>query len=110
MPQVIQGYEVRTLPKNTQQESYPVFVQVPAGTTRTVVFPAEFNAVAISIQIENQDGANAASYQVNNNSMNAINLPASSFRSINDQNIVSVTVTSGAAGVCDISAQVVRFS
>ena len=110
MPQVIQGYEVRTLPKNTNQESYPVFVQVAAGTTRTVVFPIEFNAVAISVQIENQDGANAASYQVNNNSMNAINLPASNFRSINDQNVVSVTVTAGAAGVCDISAQVVRFS
>ena len=61
MPQVIQGYEVRTLPKNTNQESYPVFIQVPAGTT------------------------------------------------INDQNVICVTVTAGAAGVCDISAQVVRF-
>ena len=38
-----------------------------------------------------------------------INLPASNFRSINDQNVISVTVTAGAAGVVDISAQVVRF-
>jgi len=109
MPTVIQGFEVRTKPKDTSLESFPVFIKVTGGTTRTVTFPTEFNAVAISVQIENQDGANAASYQVNNNSMNAINLPASNFRSINDQNVISVTVTAGAAGVCDISAQVVRF-
>ena len=34
-----------------------------------------------------------------------INLPASNFRSFSDMNIVSVTVTTGAAGVCVISGQ-----
>ena len=81
MPTKIQGFEVLTKPKDTSIESFPIFITVPANTTRVVTFPTEFNAVAIALQIENQDGANAASY------------------------IVSVTVTTGAAGVCVISGQ-----
>lgn len=106
MPSVIQGFEVLTKPKDTQAESFPVFIQVPAGTTRTVTFPTEFNAIAISCLIENQDSANAASFRINNSTHPAINLSASSFRSFDSMNIVSITVTAGAAGVVDIFAQV----
>ena len=106
MPSVIQGFEVLTKPKDTSAESFPVFIQVPAGTTRTINFPTEFNAIAISVLIENQDAANAASFMLNSSTNTPINLAASSFRSFDSMNIVSVTVTAGAAGVCDIFAQV----
>ena len=106
MPSVIQGFEVLTKPKDTSAESFPVFIQVPAGTTRTINFPTEFNAIAISVLIENQDAANAASFMLNSSTNTPINLAASSFRSFDSMNIVSVTVTAGAAGVADIFAQV----
>ena len=106
MPSVIQGFEVLTKPKDTSAESFPVFIQVAAGTTRTIVFPTEFNAIAISCLIENQDAANAASFMLNSSTNTPINLAASSFRSFDNMNIVSVTVTAGAAGVCDVFAQV----
>ena len=105
MPTKIQGFEVLTKPKDTSIESFPIFITIPANTTRIVTFPTEFNAVAISLQIENQDGANAASYRINSSTNPMINLPASNFRSFSDMNIVSVTVTTGAAGVCVISGQ-----
>tara|TARA_R110002012_G_scaffold134940_2_gene288560 strand:+ start:180 stop:536 length:357 start_codon:yes stop_codon:yes gene_type:complete len=105
MPTTIQGFEVLTKPKDTSIESFPIFITIPANITRTVTFPTEFNAVAISIQIENQDSANAASYRINSSTNPMINLPASNFRSFSDMNIVSVTVTTGAAGVTVISGQ-----
>lgn len=105
MPTTIQGFEILTKPKDTSIESFPIFINVPAGTTRVVTFPAEFNAVAISLQIENQDGTNAASYRINSSTNPMINLPASNFRSFSDMNIVSCEVTAGAAGVCVISGQ-----
>ena len=101
----IQGFEVLTKPKDTSIESFPIFITIPQATTRTVTFPTEFNAIAIALQIENQDGANAASYRINSSTNPMINLPASNFRSFSDMNIVSVTVTTGAAGVCIISGQ-----
>ena len=100
MATIIQGFEVLTKPKDTSIESFPI----GAGQT-TVTFPTQFNAIAISLQIENQDGANAASYRLNSSVDPLINLPASNFRSFSDMNIVSVTVTTGAAGVCVISGQ-----
>lgn len=105
MPTKIQGFEVLTKPKDTSIESFPIFITIPQATTRIVTFPTEFNAVAISLQIENQDAANAASYRINSSTNPMINLPASNFRSFSDMNIVSVTVTTGAAGVCIISGQ-----
>ena len=105
MPTKIQGFEALTKPKDTSIESFPIFITIPANTTRIVTFPTEFNAVAIALQIENQDAANAASYRINSSTNPMINLPASNFRSFADMNIVSVTVTTGAAGVCIISGQ-----
>ena len=96
---------INSLSKDTSIESFPIFITIPQATTRTVTFPTEFNAIAISLQIENQDGTNAASYRINSSTNPMINLPASNFRSFSDMNIVSVTVTTGAAGVCIISGQ-----
>ena len=105
MPTTIQGFEVLTKPKDTSVESFPIFITIPANTTRTVSFPTEFLAIAISIMIDNLDGTNAASYRINSSSDPMINLAASNFRSFSDMNIVSVTVTTGAAGPVIVSGQ-----
>jgi len=103
---IIQGFEVLTKPKDTSIESFPIFITVAAGAGQTTVtFPTQFNAIAIALQIENQDGANAASYRINSSTNPLINLPASNFRSFSGMNIVSVEVQTGAAGSCLISGQ-----
>jgi hypothetical protein len=104
MPTVIQGFEVLTKPADTQIESFPILITVPAaapGNLRIVTFPTEFNAIAISLQIENQDAANAASYRLNSSTDTLVNLPASNFRSFSNMNIVQP----GAAGPTIISGQ-----
>jgi hypothetical protein len=106
LPTTIQGFEVITRPKDTQIESFPIFIQVPAGVTRTVTFPTEFLAIAISLMIDNLDGAAACSFRINNSTDPMIPLTASSFRSFSDMNIVSVTVTTAAVtGSVVISGQ-----
>jgi len=108
MATVIQGFEILTKPASTEIESFPIFIVVPAsvpGVLRTVTFPTEFNAVAISLQIENQDGTNAASYRLNSSIGPMINLPASNFRSFSNMNIISCTIDSGAAGPTIITGQ-----
>lgn len=108
MPTTIQGFEVITQPASTTIESFPIFITVPAsapGVLRVVTFPTEFNAIAISIQMENQDSANSASYRINSDIQTMVNLPASNFRSLNNMNIVSVTIDSGAAGPTIITGQ-----
>ena len=101
----IQGFEVLTKPASTELESFPIFITVPAGTTRQVVFPTEFNAIAIGLQIENQDGANFCTYRINSSTNVPIQIPASNFRSFSQMNIVSVTIVAGAAGPVILSGQ-----
>jgi len=112
MPTVIQGFQILTKPADTQNESFPILITVPAaapGNLRIITFPTEFNAIAISLQIENQDGTNAASYRVNSSTDTLVNLPASTFRSFSSMNIISVTVQPGAAGPIIISGQMVAM-
>jgi hypothetical protein len=105
MPTNIQGFEVLTKPNSTEIESFPIFITIPAGQLRRVNFPTEFNAIAISLQIENQDGTNQASYRLNSSTIPLINLPASQFRGFSNMNIVSCEVQAGAAGVTILSGQ-----
>jgi len=108
MPTVIQGFEVLTKPASTEVESFPILISIPAaavGVIRVITFPTEFNAIAISLQIENQDATNAASYRLNSSIGPMINLPSSNFRSFSNMNIVSVTIQPGAAGPTIISGQ-----
>jgi len=106
MPTVIQGFEILTKPSSTEIESFPIFITILAGAVqRTVTFPTEFNAVAISLQIENQDATNTASYRLNSSTGPMINLPTSNFRSFSNMNIVSVTILPGALGPVIISGQ-----
>ena len=104
MPQVIQGYLVNTKPSDTTAESTYVSDTVAAGTTQTIHYPSQYRSFSISAAIKNQDGTNASSFSVNGQP--SISLSSGADQNINNQSIVSITVTAGAAGTCDILAQV----
>lgn len=104
MPQVVQGYLVNTKPSDTTAESTYVSDVIPAATTQTIHYPAQYRSFAISAAIKNQDGTNACTFSVNGQP--AISLSSGADQNINNQSIVSITVTAGALGTCDILAQV----
>ena len=105
MPQVIQGYRVTTKPSDTTAESTFVSDIVAAGAAATTIhYPTEYRSIAISLAIKNQDAANACTFSVNGQP--AISLSAGADQNINNQSIVSVQVTPGAAGTTDLLAQV----
>ena len=105
MPQVIQGYLVNIKPSDTTAESTYVSDIIPAGAAATTIhYPSQYRSYAISAAIKNQDAANACTFSVNGQP--AISLSAGADQNINNQSIVSIQVTPGAAGTCDILAQV----
>ena len=104
MPSVIQGFVITTKPKDPTLESFPTVDIIAAGTTRTIVYPSEYKGVAISAAILNQDAVNATTISVNGST--AFNLGSASQFNINDQNIISIGVTAGAAGNTEIVSQV----
>jgi hypothetical protein len=105
MPQVIQGYLVNVKPSDTTAESTFISDSVPAGAaTTTIHYPSQYRSYAISAAIKNQDGTNACTFSVNGQP--AISLSSGADQNINNQSIVSIQVTPGAAGTCDILAQV----
>ena len=105
MPQVIQGYLVNIKPADTTAESTYVSDVIPAGAAATTIhYPSQYRSYAISAAIKNQDGTNACSFSVNGQP--AISLSAGADQNINNQSIVSIQVTPGALGSCDILAQV----
>ena len=105
MPQVIQGYLVNIKPADTTAESTYVSDIVAAGAAATTIhYPSQYRSYAISAAIKNQDGTNACTFSVNGQP--AISLSAGADQNINNQSIVSIQVTPGAAGTCDILSQV----
>jgi hypothetical protein len=105
MPQVIQGYRVNTKPKDPTAESTYVADSIGAGAgLSTIHYPTQYRSIAISAAIKNQDGTNPCTFSVNGQP--AISLSAGADQNINDQNIVSIQVTPGALGTCDVLAQV----
>ena len=104
MPSVIQGFVITTKPKDVTLESFPTVDNIAAGATATIVYPSQYKGVAISVAIINQDSANTCSISLNGST--AFNLSASGQFNVNDQNIVSVQITAGAAGVTNVVAQV----
>ena len=105
MPQVIQGYLVNVKPSDTTAESTYVSDIVAAGAVATTIhYPAQYRCYAVSVAIKNQDATNPCTFSVNGQP--AITLSAGSDQNINNQSIVSIQVTPGAAGTTDILAQV----
>ena len=84
---------------------FPVRVIVAAGTTRTISFPDEFLGVATSLNFQNQDGANAATFRYGGEALPVMNLPASSFRTVDGTQVKLVEVVAGAAGNTIVEAQ-----
>ena len=105
MPQVIQGYHVNVKPSDTTAESTYVSDSVAAGAGATTIqYPSQYRCYAISAAIKNQDATNPCTFSINGQP--AITLGAGSDQNINNQSIVSIQVTPGAAGTTDILAQV----
>jgi len=104
LPSVIQGFVVTTKPKDVTLESFPTVDSIAAGATTTIVYPSSYAGVAISVAILNQDGTNSCTISINGSQ--SFSLSAGGSFSVNDQNIVSVKVIAGAAGVTDLVAQV----
>jgi len=107
MPAVIQGFLVNQLPKDPTAQSFPAVDNIPANTTRMIHYPDQYKGVAISVAIFNQDGTNPCTFRINGTSSPATSLSSGGQFNINDQNIVSVQVTTAAAtGNCNIIAQI----
>ena len=104
MPSVIQGFVITTKPKDVTLESFPTVDSIATGATTSIVYPSLYKGVAISVAIINQDGTNACTISINGST--SFQLSAGGQFNVNDQNIVSVTGTAGAAGAIDIVAQV----
>jgi len=98
LPSVIQGFVITTKPKDVTLESFPTVNTVAAGATTTIVYPSQYKGVAISVAI--------ITCTISLNGSTAFTLSASGQFNVNDQNIVSVKIVAGAAGVTDVVAQV----
>ena len=104
MPQNILGYVVNVLPKDPTVPSTYVADIIAAGATTTIEYPTQYRAVAISVAIKNQDTVNACTFSVNGQP--GVSLSAGADQNINDQNIIRVQVTAGAAGAVHLLSQV----
>ena len=89
---------------------FPIRVSIPAATTRIISFPDEFLGVAVSINIQNQDGANAATFRYGGEALPSMNIPSSSFRTVDGTKVKRLQVVTGAAGVCIVEAQVIPIT
>lgn len=85
---------------------FPIRVIIPAGTTRVISFPDEFLGVAIAISVNNEDSANAATFRYGGEANPSLNLPASSFRTVDSAEVRLLEVVAGAVGPCIVEAQV----
>ena len=107
MPAVIQGFLVNQLPKDPTAQSFPAVDNIPAGVTRMIHYPDQYKGVAISVAIFNQDGTNPCTFRLNGTSGPAVSLSSGGQFNVNDQNIISVQITTTAiTGTCDVVAQI----
>lgn len=83
---------------------FPVTVEIAAGTTQTISFADNFQARAVALKLQNNDGANNASYTWNLNPQ-VNTLRSSSFDTIDGTTVQLLTVTAGAAGTVTVQAQ-----
>jgi len=100
----LNGFTIAKPPKDLNLFSYPVIVIVPAGVTRTISTPEEFNGFAISVSMINQDGTNNALARINGVTTPQFNIPASGEVGFTDMWINQVEIVAGALG-----SVVVRF-
>lgn len=86
---------------------FPIRVTIPANTTRVISFPDEFLGIAVNINVQNQDAANAATFRYGGEALPSMNIPASAFRTVTDTRVKLLQVVTGAAGACIVEAQLI---
>lgn len=68
-------------------------------------YPAQFQSLAQSVMIDNQDAANPVTVMINNTFQNQITIGAGNFRALNDAWIEQLNLT-GASTNTQVSAQI----
>jgi hypothetical protein len=89
---------------------FPIRLSIPAATTRVISFPDEFLGIAVSINVQNEDGANPATFRYGGEALPSMNIPASSFRTVTDTRVKLLQIITGAAGVCIVEAQLIPIT
>ena len=103
----LNGFTIAKPPKDLKLFSYPVIVLIPAGVTRTISTPEEFNGYAISVQLINQDGTNNALARINGITTPQFNVPASGSIGFTDMWINQVEIVAGALAAVVVMFQMV---
>ena len=91
---VLNGREFRTEPNSTRIITTPVGITLQANTRQVVDFANRFGGPATSLIIDNTDGAQAVTYNVNGQFLSPLNLGASSFRTFDNMIISRVEIDS----------------
>ena len=91
---VLNGREFRTEPNSTRLITTPVGVTLAANTRQVVDFANRYGGPATSVIIDNTDGAQAVTYNVNGQFLTPLNLAASSFRPFDNMIISRVEIDS----------------
>ena len=71
----------------------------------TINFPAQFQSLAQSVLIDNQDAANPVTVMLNNTSQNTITIAGGQFRAFNDAWIEQLNLT-GASTNTQVTSQI----
>lgn len=108
-PISILGFTIRKSPRSLDLLPYTITISIAAGVTRIINLPTEFNALGVSVTIQNLDAANVATVIINNDRINAKTVTSAHPFSASDINIVQVEVTAGAAAAAEIVLAVVLF-
>jgi hypothetical protein len=91
---VLNGREFRTEPNSTRIITTPVGITLAANTRQVVDFANRFGGPATSLIIDNTDGAQSITYNVNGQFLTPLNLGASSFRTFDNMIISRVEIDS----------------
>lgn len=105
----ILGFEINKSARRLDLVTHNVTIVVAAGTTRTINFPTEFYGLAVSLDVQNEDGTNAASIQVNETGGTPRNIPASQGRTYSSLPIVQVTIVAGALDIVFVNAEIAEM-
>ena len=68
-------------------------------------YPAQFQSLAQSVLIDNQDAANAVTVVINNTSQNTITIAPGNFRAFNDAWLEQINLT-GASTITQVTSQI----
>ena len=106
----ILGFQIKKSAKDLSTQAYSIPITVPAGTTRIISFPTEFNGICSSVAIQNTDAAANATAIINNDRINAFLVANGSPVSMGQQWIVQIEITAGAGGACLVVCEIVPSS